>query len=417
MMSGLKQTDRKIFDLITRENKRQETTINLIASENYTSKAVREASESVLTNKYAEGYPHKRWYSGTEVVDEVEDLAVSRCLDLFIPGKEKKNWHANVQPYSGTNPNLAVYFATLKLGDTALAMGLSAGGHLSHGSEISISGKIFRFFHYGVRKSDQRIDLDQVRKLAKKHTPKLIVAGASAYSRIIDFAAFKKIADEVGAKLLVDIAHIAGLIVAGVHPSPIPYADFVTSSTQKTLRGPRGGFILCKKEFGDEVDKSLFPGLQGGPLMHIIAAKAVCFQEASTEKFRQYVRQVLKNAHLLAQILKKEDLNLLTGGTDNHLLTVDFGDGGPTGKEVELALSRARITANREMTPFDSRKPYITSGLRLGTPAVTARGMGKKEMVQIGKMISSIIRNLGNKRVEKKVASEVLELTKKFPLS
>jgi len=409
--------DKELYSFIKKEEKRQREVINLVASENYASKAVRQVQASVLTNKYAEGYPWKRYYGGTKYIDDIEQLAIDRCLKLFVPAAKIKNWHANVQPYSGTSPNLAVYFAVLKPLETALAMDLAAGGHLSHGSKLSISGKIFNFVHYGVSRQLQLIDFEEVRALAKKYRPKLIVAGASAYPRIIDFKKFREITNETGSLLLIDMAHIAGLVAAEAHPSPIPFADFVTSSTQKTLRGPRGGFILCKKEFAPSLDKALFPGLQGGPLEHIIAAKAVCFKEAATSEFKNYIREVLKNAKVLAEMLKKEGFKLTSGGTDNHLLNIDFGSGGPNGKEVEEALEEVGIIVNREVVPGDIRPPFIASGIRVGTPAVTTRGMKEKEMKTIASWLSLLIKNLNNKKISEEISKRVKILTKKFPVA
>ena len=406
----LEKTDKEISELIKKEEKLQAEVINLIASENYVSKAVREATASVLTNKYAEGYPGRRYYGGSEVIDEIEQLAIDRAKKLF--GAE----HANVQPYSGTNPNFAVYFSLMETGDTALAMGLKEGGHLSHGSPLSISGKLFNFVHYGVGPKTELIDYDQVEELAKKHRPKLIVAGASAYSRLIDYKRFREIADEVNASLLVDMAHIAGLVAAKVIPSPVPYVDFVTSSTHKTLRGPRGGLILCKEEFASQVDKALFPGLQGGPMENQIAAKAVCFAEAGSPEFVSYSKQVIKNAQVLANELNKAGLKLLTGGTDNHLINLDFGSGGPSGKEIEEALGKIGIVVNREMTPTDTRKPYIASGIRLGTPAVTTRGIKEAEMIQIGKIVVEAIKNPNDPKAYSSLQSKIKEISSKFPV-
>lgn len=407
--------DSELYGFIKKEEKRQSEVINLVASENYASKAVREAQKSVLTNKYAEGYPGKRYYGGTKYIDKIEQLAIERCLELFVP-EEKEGWHANVQPYSGTNPNLAVYFSYLKKGEVALAMDLKSGGHLSHGSPLSISSQIFNFIYYNVNPKTELIDFEQIYSLAKKHKPKLIIAGASAYSRIIDFKKFRNIADQSGSLLLVDMAHIAGLVAAGVHPSPFPYAHFVTSSTQKTLRGPRGGFILCKKEFASALDKALFPGLQGGPLPHIIAAKAICFKEAATSDFKNYAQIIVQNAKILERLFKKEGFRLTSGGTDNHLLNIDFGSVGPSGKEVEETLEQVGIIVNREIVPADTRAPFITSGIRLGTAAITTRLMGGKEMETIGTAVASVIKNLNNKKILREVSGVVKALTLKFPL-
>src|SRR3989344_7695256 len=376
----LEKIDPELSKIIEKEAKRQKSVINLVASENYVSKAVREASGSILTNKYAEGYPKKRYYGGTRVIDEVEQLAIDRAKKLF------KAEHVNVQPYSGTNPNLAVYFSVMEPGETAMAMNLQAGGHLSHGSPMSISGKVFRFVQYGVNLETELLDYNKIETIAKKEKPKLIVAGASAYSRLIDYKAFRTIADSIGALLLVDMAHIAGLVAAGVIPSPIPHAHFVTSSTHKTLRGPRGGMILCKEEFAEKVDKMLFPGIQGGPLENIIAAKAVAFEEASKPEFKTYSLQIIRNAKALADELAKEGFRIVSGGTDNHLLNIDFGEKGMTGKDAESLLEEANIVLNREVVPRDTRKPYISSGIRLGSPTVTTRGMKENEMRKTAKI-------------------------------
>lgn len=402
--------DAEIQEIIKQEENRQQKVITLIASENYASKEVREVTGSVLTNKYAEGYPHKRYYGGTEFVDQAEDLAIARAKQLF--GAE----HVNVQPYSGTNPNLAVYLTALNPGDTALAMDLNSGGHLSHGSPLSISGKIYHFIHYGVDLKTELIDFEQVAKLAQEHKPKLIVAGASAYSRIIDFQKFREIADYVGALLLVDMAHISGLVAAGVHPSPVPWADFVTTSTHKTLRGPRGGMILCKEKYAKEIDRNLFPGLQGGPLMNIIAAKAVAFGEALKPEFKIYAEQIVKNAKTLENQFKKDNIRMLTGGTDNHLINIHLGFTGPTGKEIEIALVEVGIIVNREALPGDTRPPYIASGIRVGTPAVTTRGMKESEMIQIASWIAQIIKSPIDDNLKEKIKAEVLQLTTQFPI-
>ncbi len=402
---SLEQTDPQLADLIKKEETRQSEVINLVASENYVSQAVREASASVLTNKYAEGYPGKRYYGGTKYIDEVEQLAVTRAKKLF--GAE----HVNIQPYSGTNPNLAVYFAVLEPGDRVLAMDLAAGGHLSHGSPMSISGKLFSFSHYSVNKETEILDYEQIEKQAQEVKPKLIVAGASAYSRLIDYKRFREIADKVGALLLVDMAHISGLVAAGVVPSPVPFADFVTSSTHKSLRGPRGGFIVCKEEWADNVDKALFPGLQGGPIENLIAAKAVAFQEATTAEFKIYSQQVVKNSKALCESLEKAGFKIVSGGTDNHLFNIDFGADSLTGKEAEGLLEEVGIVVNREVTPFDTRKPYIASGIRLGTPAVTTRGMKEEEMRIIAGLIARVLQS----KDSTDVAESVLKLASQFP--
>lgn len=397
----LSKTDPELSLIIEKEDRRQKSVLNLVASENYVSRVVREATASVLTNKYAEGYPKKRYYGGTKIIDEVEQLAIDRAKKLF------DTEHVNVQPYSGTNPNLAVYFATMEPGDIALAMNLQAGGHLSHGSPMSISSKVFKFAQYGVNLENELIDYPEIAKIAKEVKPKLIVAGASAYSRLIDYQKFREIADNVGALLLVDMAHIAGLVAAKVVPSPIPYAHFVTSSTHKTLRGPRGGLILCQQEFAEKVDKVLFPGMQGGPLENIIAAKAVAFHEASQPEFKIYAQQVIKNAQTLAETLTAEGFRVVAGGTDNHLLNLDFGPDGPTGKDIEAALEEVNIVVNREVVPRDTRKPYISSGIRLGTSAITTCGFKEKEMQTIGRLIARIIHDPGSSLKVSKVVEEM----------
>lgn len=407
---NLEKTDPEITKLIDKEKIRQESVLNLVASENYVSAAVREASGSVLTNKYAEGYPRKRYYGGTRVIDEIEQLAIDRAKKLF--GAE----HANVQPYSGTNPNLAVYFAMLEPGDKAMAMNLQAGGHLSHGSPMSISGKIFNFVQYGVNLETELLDYAEIEKLAKKEKPKLIVAGASAYSRLIDYKRFREIADSVGAYLLVDMAHIAGLVAAKVIPSPIPHAHFVTSSTHKTLRGPRGGLILCREEFAEKIDKTLFPGLQGGPLENIIAAKAVAFEEASKPEFKTYSENIIKNAKSLSSALEKEGFRIVSGGTDNHLLNIDFGAEGLTGKEAESILEQVNIIVNREVVPRDTRKPYIASGIRLGTSVVTTRKMGEAQMSKIAQLVSKALNSKDDQNKLNLILSDVTELTMQFLL-
>ncbi|MCX8155450.1 MAG: ribose 5-phosphate isomerase B [Verrucomicrobiae bacterium] len=406
----LKRTDPAIADAIARERQRQQENIELIASENFTSLAVMEAQGSVLTNKYAEGYPGKRWYGGCENVDVAEQLAVDRAKALF--GAE----HANVQPHSGSSANMAVYFAMLKPGDKMLTMDLSHGGHLTHGNKANFSGKFFEIIHYGVRREDERIDYHQLADLARQHRPRMITVGASAYPRIIDFAQMGEIAREVGALLLADIAHIAGLIAAGLHPSPVGHADFVTTTTHKTLRGPRGGLILCKAQYAKEIDSITFPGIQGGPLMHVIAAKAVCFQEAMQPEFKTYQQNILKNAQALAQGLARNNFRLVSGGTDNHLMLVDVGARGMTGKDCQIALDEAGITVNKNTIPFETRSPFQASGIRLGTPAVTTRGMGEKEMAAIADMIAEVLCDLKNPATARQVRERVRELTAKFPL-
>lgn len=377
----LAQADPEVASIINKELKRQQTKIELIASENFTSKAVMMAQGTVLTNKYAEGYPGRRYYGGCEFVDEIENLARERAKKLF--GAE----HVNVQPHSGSQANMAVYFAVLKPGDTILGMDLAHGGHLTHGSPVNISGKYFNVVSYGVSKETGTIDYDEVERLAFEHRPKLVLAGASAYPRVIDFARFKEIADRVGAYLMVDMAHIAGLVAAGLHPSPVPFADFVTTTTHKTLRGPRGGMILCRKEFAQEIDKAIFPGIQGGPLMHVIAAKAVALKEALQPEFIEYQKRVVDNAKALAGRLLEHGYNLVSGGTDNHMMLVDLRNKGITGKQAETRLDEVNITVNKNAVPFDQEKPQVTSGIRIGTPAVTSRGMNTETMVEVADII------------------------------
>ncbi|MDT7929877.1 serine hydroxymethyltransferase [Clostridium perfringens] len=383
---NLEREDEQIAHLVQKEKERQENSIELIASENFVSKAVMEAMGSYLTNKYAEGYPSKRYYGGCHVVDDVEDLARERVKKLF--GAE----HANVQPHSGSQANMAVYFSILEPGDTVLGMDLSHGGHLTHGSPVNFSGRLFNFVSYGVDKETETINYETLRELALKHKPKLIVAGASAYSRIIDFKTLREIADEVGAYLMVDIAHIAGLVATGLHPSPVPYADFVTSTTHKTLRGPRGGLILCKEKFAKALDKNIFPGIQGGPLMHIIAAKAVCFKEALEPSFKTYMEQVVKNAQVLAEALESYGFKLVSNGTDNHLILVDLTNKDITGKDAEILLDSIGITLNKNTVPNETRSPFVTSGVRIGTPAITTRGFKEEEMKEIASIINDAIK-------------------------
>ncbi|MBL4935131.1 serine hydroxymethyltransferase [Clostridium sp. YIM B02515] len=406
--NDIKNTDSEIFSIMQRENQRQENNIELIASENFVSKSVMEAMGSQLTNKYAEGYPGKRYYGGCEIVDEIENLARERMKKLFNAE------HANVQPHAGSQANMAVYFAFLKPGDTILGMNLSHGGHLTHGSPVNFSGKLFNFVSYGVNKNTEQIDYEEVRKLANLHKPKMIVAGASAYPRIIDFKKFREIADEVNALLMVDMAHIAGLVAAGVHPSPVPYADFVTTTTHKTLRGPRGGAILCKEKYAKEIDKSIFPGMQGGPLMHVIAAKAVCFKEAEEEGFNKYIEQVVKNAAVLGDELVRYGFRLVSGGTDNHLLLVDLTNKGITGKDAEKLLDESRITVNKNTIPFETLSPFVTSGIRIGTAAVTTRGFKEQEMKEIAYLINKVIESRGSEKNE--VTQKVHEICSKFPI-
>jgi glycine hydroxymethyltransferase len=405
----VERIDPEVASAIYDEINRQNGNIELIASENFVSKAVLEACGTPLTNKYAEGYPKKRYYGGCEHVDVVESLAIQRAKELF--GAE----HANVQPHSGAQANMAVFFATMEPGDVYMGMNLAHGGHLSHGMAINISGKYFRPVPYGVSEKDGRIDYDVLRKTALECRPKLIIAGASAYSRIIDFKAFREICDEVGALLMVDMAHIAGLVAAGVHPSPVPYADFVTTTTHKSLRGPRGGIILCKEKYAKDIDRAVFPGIQGGPLMHIIAGKAVCFKEALSDSFKDYQHQVVKNARALAEALTEKGFDIVSGGTDNHLMLVDLTNKGITGKDAQHMLDEVRITVNKNGIPFDTRSPFVTSGIRIGTPAVTTRGMKEEEMREIAGLIDMALS--GNYEANKaEIISRVNELTRRFPL-
>lgn len=404
----LKNFDPQVADACNLELERQQHNIELIASENIVSKAVLLAAGGVLTNKYAEGYPSKRYYGGCQYVDIVENIARERAKELF--GAE----HANVQPHSGANANLAVFFALLQPGDTVMGMNLSEGGHLSHGSPVNISGKYFNIVPYGVSPETEMIDYDKMREIALECKPKMIIAGASAYSRVIDFKRCREIADEVGAYLMVDMAHIAGLVAAGLHPSPVPYADVVTTTTHKTLRGPRGGMILCREEYAKQIDKAVFPGTQGGPLMHIIAAKAVALGEALTPKFKEYQTQIVKNAAALCEGLKAEGLDIVSGGTDNHLMLLKLIKNGITGKELEHRLDEVHITANKNTVPCDPQSPFITSGLRIGTPAVTTRGFKEPEMAKIAKWISTAITDFDNNK--DRISDEVEELCSHFPI-
>jgi len=408
--ASVKDEDPEIYAALKGEAKRQANNIELIASENYVSRAVREAQGSLLTNKYAEGLPGKRYYNGCEFVDDVERLAIDRAKQLF--GAE----HANVQPHSGSGANMAVYFAMLNPGDTILSMSLADGGHLSHGHKLNFSGRFFNIVPYGVSPETEQIDYDQVEKLAAEHKPRMIVAGASAYSRIIDFKRLRAIADSVGAYLTVDMAHIAGLVAAGFHPSPVPVADFVTTTTHKTLRGPRGGLVLCKEAYAKEIDKTVFPGIQGGPLMHVIAGKAVCFREALQPSFKDYARQIVANAQTLAAGLEAAGLRIVSGGTDNHLMLADLSPLGITGKDAATALDKALITVNKNAIPFDKQKPFIASGIRVGTPAVTTRGMKEREMKQIAAWIGRVVQHADDEATLAAVRDEVLELTAKFPI-
>jgi glycine hydroxymethyltransferase len=407
-MFSLNDVDPEVSRALEREKKRQKETINLIASENYASSAVLEAQGSFLTNKYAEGYPGRRYYGGCENMDTIETLAIERAKDIFHAE------HANVQPHSGAQANMAAYFTLISHGDTVMGMTLAHGGHLTHGAAVSFSGKSYNFVHYGVNRETERIDYAQMEKLAKEHNPKLIVAGASSYPRIIDFERIKFIADSVGAKMMVDIAHIAGLVAVGLHPSPVPYADVVTSTTHKTLRGPRGGFVLCRKEYAAALDSAVFPNMQGGPMMHAIAGKAVAFHEAVQPSFTEYQKRVLDNAQTLAGELKRAGLRLVSGGTDNHLMMVDLTSTGVTGLEAEEALGRVNLVVNRNSIPFEPRSARITSGIRLGTPSVSSRGFGKEEMKFIAATIVKVISNRGNAEVEAAVKQEVLEVCSRF---
>ncbi len=406
-LNNVKEVDSEIHSIIEKELDRQRNGIELIASENFVSDAVLEAMGTVLTNKYAEGYPDKRYYGGCHVVDEAETLAIERLKKLFNAE------HANVQPHSGANANLAVYFALINAGDTVLGMNLSHGGHLTHGSPVNFSGKLYNFISYGVGQDTGMIDYDEVESLAKEHKPRLIVAGASAHPRILDFKRFKEIADSVGAYLMVDMAHIAGLVAAGLHPNPCEYADVVTTTTHKTLRGPRGGAILCKEEFAKKIDKAIFPGSQGGPLMHIIAAKAISFKEALSDDFKDYQRKVIDNAASLAEELKNRGFKLVSDGTDNHLMLIDLRNKNVTGKEAEEMLDEVGITVNKNAIPFDPESPFVTSGIRIGTPAVTTRGMGKDEMAVIAEVIEKAIGKVEDKET---IRQKVKELCDDFPL-
>ncbi len=402
--------DKQLEALIAKETERQRHNIELIASENFCSKEVREAAGSILTNKYAEGYPGRRYYGGCVNVDEIEDLARNRAKELF--GAD----HANVQPHSGSQANMGVYFSVLKPGDRVLGMDLSAGGHLTHGARVSFSGKLYEFHSYGVDAETECLDYDAVRKQALEIQPKLIVCGASAYAREIDFKEFRRIADESGAMLMVDMAHIAGLVAAGYHMSPVPYADFVTTTTHKTLRGPRGGMILCREEYAKAVDKAIFPGIQGGPLCHITAAKAACFYEALQPSYKVYIKQLLDNCQVLADVLQKEGFRLVSGGTDNHLILVDTMSMGITGRDAEKALDEVNITVNKNAIPFDTQKPNVTSGIRLGTAAMTTRGFGEEEFRQVGKWIGEVLKNKDDADLKERVRQGVIALTDRFPL-
>lgn len=406
--NNLKNTDEEVYDSIQKELDRQRNKIELIASENFVSNSVMEAMGSYMTNKYAEGYPSHRYYGGCEYVDIVENLAIDRVKKLF--GAE----HANVQPHSGAQANMTVYFAVLQPGDTVLGMNLAHGGHLTHGSKVNSSGKLYNFIPYGVDEKTGRIDYDELERIAVENKPKLILAGASAYPREIDFKRIREIADKTGSIFMVDMAHIAGLVAAGLHQNPVKYADIVTSTTHKTLRGPRGGIILCKEEYAKAIDKALFPGTQGGPLMHVIAAKAVCFGEALKPEFKEYQKQIVKNAKVLSDELLKLGFNLVSGGTDNHLILIDLRNKGITGKELEEKLDSVGITVNKNAVPFDTEKPTITSGIRIGTPAVTTRGFKEEEMVKIANLINMVIENYEDKKEE--IRNEVAKICAKYPL-
>ena len=409
-MEVIHDKDHEIYIALKKERKRQEENIELIASENCASRAVREAMGSIMTNKYAEGYPGKRWYHGCEFVDEAERLAVDRAKELF--GAE----HVNVQPHSGSGANMAVYFSALEPDDTILAMSLDHGGHLTHGHSVNFSGRFFNVVHYGVDKNTELLDYDEIEKLTEEHKPKLICAGASAYSRIIDFKRLRKIADSVGAYLMVDMAHIAGLVAAGCHPNPVPHAEFVTTTTHKTLRGPRGGIILCQERFAKDIDRQVFPGIQGGPLMHVIAAKAVSFYEALQPSFKEYQEQVVRNAKALAEAMEANGFRIVSGGTDNHMMLVDLISADVTGKDASNALDKAAITVNKNAIPFDKKSPFVTSGIRLGSPAVTSRGMEEKQMVEIAGLIQRVLASPDKEEVIKQVREDVLALTGNYPL-
>lgn len=409
-MRHLKETDIEVYNAIRSELERQTTQLEMIASENFASEAVMEAEGSVFMNKYAEGYPNKRYYGGCEYMDTVEQLAIDRLNILF--GSE----YANVQPHSGSQANMAVYFSVLQPGDTILSMNLAHGGHLSHGARVNFSGRFYNIVHYGVNRDTETIDFDEVRRLALEHRPRMIVVGASAYSRTIDFVSFRMIADEVNAYMTTDIAHIAGLVASGIHPSPVPFADFVTSTTHKTMRGPRGGFILSRQKYAKLIDSQVFPGIQGGPLMHVIAAKAVAFKEAMSDEFKFYQQRIVANARVLAQTLQNAGFRLVSGGTDNHLMLVDLSAKGLTGAEAEGMLERAGITVNKNAIPFDTQPPRVTSGIRIGTPALTTRGLGEAEMREVGGYIVEVLDSKGDGAVVRRVRHNVKGLCERFPL-
>jgi len=405
----MKDKDREISELIRHEIEREEYSLILIASENYVDEEILEVQGCVLTNKYAEGYPAKRYYSGCRYLDEIETIAIERAKALF------KAEHANVQPHSGSAANMAVFYAVLNIGDKILGMDIAHGGHLTHGSNVSFSGKLYKSIGYKVSAKDEMLDYDEIRSIALKEKPKLIIAGASAYSRTIDFKRFREIADEVGAYLMVDMAHIAGLVAAGCHPSPMEFAHFVTTTTHKTLRGPRGGIILCKKEFAKIIDQAIFPGTQGGPLMHVIAAKAVALKKAMSEEFKQYQRQIIANAKYLCSCMEKRGYRIVSGGTDNHLFLIDLSNKGITGKEAQETLEESGIMVNKNLIPFDSKGPSVTSGIRIGTPAVTTRGMKEREMDVISELIDKVLKSLKDERLHSDIKEKVKALCKKFP--
>ena len=408
--SAVFESDPEVFTAIQGEVDREHDTVNLIASENHCTIAVRQAQGSIMTNKYAEGYPGKRWYNGCECVDTVETLAIERAKDLF------KADHANVQPHCGSAANMAVYFAMLDPGDTIMAMSLADGGHLTHGNPVNFSGQLYNFVSYGVTKETEQLDYDAMMKLAEENKPKLIVAGASAYSRILDFEKFRAIADSVGAMLMVDMAHIAGLVAGGVHPNPVPYADFVTTTTHKTLRGPRSGMVLCREQYAAAIDKTVFPGLQGGPQMHTIASKAVCFHEAAKPAFKEYTEQVVKNAQVMASTLQGEGFRLVSGGTDNHLMLVDVLASGVTGKAAAIALDNAGIVVNKNAIPFDTKSPFVTSGIRIGTPSITTRGMKEAETETISKMMAAVLHDVENEDLQKSTKAAIKDFCVDFVL-
>lgn len=410
LVGFLQEADPEIAEVLEKELGRQRNTLELIASENFTDVAVLEAQGSVLTNKYAEGYPNRRYYGGCQFVDIAEILAQERARKLF------KAEYVNVQPHSGAQANMAVFFALLEAGDTVLGLNLSHGGHLTHGSPVNFSGKCYNFIPYGVSKETEKIDYDQVWELARKHRPKMILTGASAYARVLDFKAFRDIADEVGAYLVVDMAHIAGLVAAGIHPSPVPYSEVVTSTTHKTLRGPRAGFILSQNKYAEAIDKAVFPGIQGGPLMHVIAAKAVAFKQAASDQFKAYQQQTVKNARMLAQALEERGFRVVSGGTDTALFLLDLTEKEITGKEAQLALDEVGITVNKNTIPFEKRSPFVTSGIRVGTPSVTTRGMKEKEMLKVASLMRDVLTNLGDDNVYRRVQGEVYSLCQAFPL-